>query len=187
MHGAPASRYDVAEEEINLSSETRPPPNPFRDNNSKSSSVDHENNTLEFEYVQHDSIEHERKTNTGGTFELVPLSEDDNNVEMADFDDEEDRRHSSSCAPFSGDDYHTSGTMLPQKLYQYIYPPDVPRTVQLFRTENIAGELFKLTNMILILNHAVLRVLNIISQCQHVTFSWVCCRDYPVRLPTSIH
>eukprot|EP00956_Cyclotella_meneghiniana_P011305 scaffold15922_cov66-Cyclotella_meneghiniana.AAC.6 len=137
MHGAPASRY-VAEEEINLSSETRPPPNPFRDNNSKSSSVDHENNTLEFEYVQHDSIEHERKTNTGGTFELVPLSEDDNNVEMADFDDEEDRRHSSSCAPFSGDDYHTSGTMLPQKLYQYIYPPDVPRTVQLFRPENIA-------------------------------------------------
>lgn len=181
-----SSRY-VAEEEINLS-ETRPPPNPFLDNNSKSSSVDdkHENNALEFVYVEHDKIEHERKTNTGGTFELVPLSEDDNELVIAEFNDDCDRRHSSSsiAAPFSGDDYHTSGTMLPHKLYQYIYPPDVPRTVQLFRPENIAGELVKLTYMIL---PFVLFSGHLISQCQHATSLSACYRDYPARLPTCTH
>jgi hypothetical protein len=93
----------------------------------------HETNALEFEYVEHERI------NVGGSFELVPLSEDDTEETAFDNDKNDDRRRSStSNAPFSGDDYHSSGTMLPQSLYQYIYPPNVPRTVQLFRPENIA-------------------------------------------------
>lgn len=129
MNGAPTSRY-VAEEEVNLRSETRPPPNPFLDSTADA----HENNNgLEFEYVQHE------RNNTGGSFELVPLAENENEETPFDNEKSEERRHSSaSTAPFSGDDYHTSGTILPRKLYEYIYPPDVPRTVQLFRPENIA-------------------------------------------------
>jgi hypothetical protein len=131
MNGVPASRY-VAEEEVNLRSETRPPPNPFMDT-SNATIEKHETNALEFEYVEH------KRINVGGSFELVPLSEDDTEETAFDNDKNDDRRRSStSNAPFSGDDYHSSGTMLPQSLYQYIYPPNVPRTVQLFRPENIA-------------------------------------------------
>lgn len=130
MNGASASRY-VAEEEINLRSKTRPPPNPFLDTTIPSDA--HENNALEFEFVEQ---EHERKNN-GSSFELVPLSEGGHD-DTFDNDEREERRHSSTAASFSGDDYHTSGTIMPQKLYQYIYPPNVPRTVQLFRPENCA-------------------------------------------------
>ena len=125
MNGAPASRY-VAEEEANL-----PPSNPFVDD-IKAAAAD--SNALDFEYVQYD-----KRSDAGGSFELVPLSDDDNGEDVFEDDKcDERRRSSTSAAPFSGDDYHTSGTILPQKVYQYIYPPNVPRTVQLFRPENIA-------------------------------------------------
>jgi hypothetical protein len=127
MNGAPATRY-VAEEEINLRTVTCPPPNPFLD--TAKVSENHEKNSLEFEYIEHERI------NNGGSFELVPLSEEDDNE--AEVFDNDKHRSSASTAPFSEDDYHTSGTMLPKSVYQYIYPPNVPRTVQLFRPENIA-------------------------------------------------
>lgn len=47
-------------------------------------------------------------------------------------------RHRRAALPFSGDDYATSHTRLPKRLYQYIFPPEAPRAVQLFRPENIA-------------------------------------------------
>ena len=98
----------------------------------------------------------------GHSFEMVPLSEntngDNNNIlmnnnedafnynedDIDDDDDEHIRRPkalSTTCnhnTPYSGDDYSTSSTILPQSIYQYIYPPNVPRSVQLLRPENIA-------------------------------------------------
>ena len=133
MNGAPASRY-AAEEEVNLRFETQPPPNPFIDDIKTDAADRHESNALDFEYV-----EYNKRNGTGGSFELVPLSDDEDAKATFENDECEDKRRSSaSAAPFSGDDYHTSGTILPQKVYQYIYPPNVPRTVQLFRPENIA-------------------------------------------------
>lgn len=42
----------------------------------------------------------------------------------------------------SGDDYHQSSnlpsTLLPKYMYHYIYPPHVPRSIQLYRLENLA-------------------------------------------------
>jgi hypothetical protein len=37
-----------------------------------------------------------------------------------------------------GDDYDTSNTYLPKWIYHYLYPPTMPREVQLLRKENIA-------------------------------------------------
>lgn len=90
-----------------------------------------------------------QKHGSGHSFEMVPLSEDErgefnyDNEDINADDDDDDRRykrqtHSSHNAPFSGDDYQTSNTILPQKIYHYIYPPNVPRSVQLCRPENIA-------------------------------------------------
>jgi len=98
-------------------------------------------------------------TGGGHSFEMVPLSETTNgdnndtlmnndedafNYNEDDDDDEHIRRPkalSTTCnnnTPYSGDDYSTSSTILPQQIYQYIYPPNVPRSVQLLRPENIA-------------------------------------------------
>lgn len=117
-------------------SSTRPPPNPFLDDDEATGT-----STLEFEFVE------DEPSQTKKTMEMVPLSENENRDDFLDFADEEEngdtedvqkRRVSSSNAPFSGDDYHTSGSLLPESIYHYIYPPNVPRTVQLFRPENIA-------------------------------------------------
>ena len=86
---------------------------------------------------------------TTQSFEMVPLSDssDDNELDDFNYDNEEEEddddhiRHKSSTIPsghpHSGDDY-TSQTKLPKVVYQYIYPPNVPRSVQLCRPENIA-------------------------------------------------
>lgn len=99
----------------------------------------------------------------GHSFEMVPLSENTNgdnnnnilmnndedafNYNEDDIDDDDDehirrpKALSTTCnhnTPYSGDDYSTSSTILPQSIYQYIYPPNVPRSVQLLRPENIA-------------------------------------------------
>ena len=60
---------------------------------------------------------------------------------LDDDDDDHIRRNKSSIPsghPHSGDDYTTSQTKLPKVVYQYIYPPNVPWSVQLCRSENIA-------------------------------------------------
>ena len=86
---------------------------------------------------------------TQQSFEMVPLSDsDDNELDDFNYDNEEEdddddhniRRNKSSIPshPHSGDDYTTSQTRLPKVVYQYIYPPNVPRSVQLCRSENIA-------------------------------------------------
>ena len=36
------------------------------------------------------------------------------------------------------DDYETSNSYLPKRLYRYLYPPNIPREVQLLRLENVA-------------------------------------------------
>jgi hypothetical protein len=88
----------------------------------------------------------------GQSFEMVPLSDKDDDHELGEFDydnEEEDddvherrrqKRQSTSqqLATTSGDDYTISNTYLPKNIYQYIYPPNVPREVQLMRPENIA-------------------------------------------------
>ena len=88
----------------------------------------------------------------GHSFEMVPLSngkdagdfnyDNEDDVLHGDDDDDEHIRqphqHSSSYTSFSGDDYATSNTWLPKRVYQYLYPPNVPRAVQLCRPENIA-------------------------------------------------
>ncbi len=42
----------------------------------------------------------------------------------------------------SGDDYHLQSnllsTILSKKIYQYLYPPNVPKSIQLYRWENLA-------------------------------------------------
>lgn len=42
----------------------------------------------------------------------------------------------------SGDDYHLQSnllsTLLPKHIYQYLYPPNVPKSIQLYRLENLA-------------------------------------------------
>lgn len=42
----------------------------------------------------------------------------------------------------SGDDYHLQSnflsTLLSKQMYQYLYPPNVPKTIQLYRWENLA-------------------------------------------------
>ena len=86
---------------------------------------------------------------TQQSFEMVPLSDsDDNELDDFNYDNEEEdddddhiRRNKSTIPlghPHSGDDYTTSQTRLPKVVYQYIYPPNVPRSVQLCRSENIA-------------------------------------------------
>ena len=94
---------------------------------------------------------------TPRSLEMVPLQTEENGEEEIDFnysehdgvDDEIDHERPShhgnykdltspSNAPFTGDDYETSGTYLPKSVYQYLYPPTAPRAVQLFRPENIA-------------------------------------------------
>ena len=108
-----------------------------------------------------------RKFNKNGQqFEMVPLSEnnggadreryfdydsDDNDKEDDEDDDDEGQVRPShysnfySTAPLpspesltSGDDYDTSNTYLSKRIYHYLYPPNVPREVQLLRKENIA-------------------------------------------------
>ena len=94
----------------------------------------------------------------GQSFEMVPLSDKDDDDDLGEFDydneeeEEEDenvherrrqkRRQSTATQPLatttSGDDYTTSNTYLSKNIYQYIYPPNVPREVQLMRYENIA-------------------------------------------------
>lgn len=87
------------------------------------------------------------------SLEMVPLSEGSDEQEINFHYDEHDgegvdhvrpdqhgnyKNQSSSNAPFSGDDYNTSNTILPKKVYHCLYPPHSPRAVQLFRPENIA-------------------------------------------------
>ena len=97
----------------------------------------------------------------GQNFEMVPLSDNnsddqdnyfDYDSDGNDNDDDEDEgqvRPShysnfysstplSSDALSSGDDYDTSNTYLSKRLYHYLFPPNVPREVQLLRKENIA-------------------------------------------------
>ena len=93
----------------------------------------------------------------GQSFEMVPLSDnddkdDDNDDELGefDYDNEEDdddvhvrrrrqgRSQQQQLTTTTGDDYTTSNTYLPKSIYQYLYPPNVPRDVQLMRPENIA-------------------------------------------------
>lgn len=93
----------------------------------------------------------------GQSFEMVPLSDDKDDVDdddmlgEFDYDNEEDdddvhvrrRRQGRSQQQLAdgactGDDYTTSNTYLPKSIYQYLYPPNVPRDVQLMRPENIA-------------------------------------------------
>ncbi|KAL3796161.1 hypothetical protein HJC23_000664 [Cyclotella cryptica] len=139
MNGSPASRY-VSEEEANLRSVTRPPPNPFRNDNVIHTLTHHDNNDA-LEYGEHGL------SNVDNSLEMIPLSDnkDENEESTFTYDNDNDqhddihkRRVPSSNAAFSGDDFHSSGTRLPQSLYQYIYPPNAPRSVQLFRPENIA-------------------------------------------------
>lgn len=90
----------------------------------------------------------------GQSFEMVPLSdndkEDDDELGEFDYDNEEDdddvhvrrrrqgRSQQQQLTTTTGDDYTTSNTYLPKSIYQYLYPPNVPRDVQLMRPENIA-------------------------------------------------
>ena len=105
--------------------------------------------------------DHTREFNKNGqNFEMVPLSDnndDDHQDNYFEYDsddnnDDEDEgqvRPShysnfysstplSSDALSSGDDYDTSNTYLSKRIYHYLYPPNVPREVQLLRKENIA-------------------------------------------------
>ena len=103
--------------------------------------------------VWNDQIRQKTKKGRMGSvtqsFEMVPLSDssdnelDDFNYDNEDKDDDDDhiRRNKTTIPsghPHSGDDYTTSNTKLPKVVYQYIYPPNVPRSVQLCRLENIA-------------------------------------------------
>eukprot|EP00581_Thalassiosira_minuscula_P031219 CAMPEP_0183785900 /NCGR_PEP_ID=MMETSP0739-20130205/66743_1 /TAXON_ID=385413 /ORGANISM="Thalassiosira miniscula, Strain CCMP1093" /LENGTH=616 /DNA_ID=CAMNT_0026029921 /DNA_START=241 /DNA_END=2091 /DNA_ORIENTATION=+ len=98
------------------------------------------------------------------SFEMVPLSAEVGEPLEFDYDNEDDnnfdgigrnnnggattrRGHPSSSNLISvgvgsGDDYESSNSLLAKclskNIYQYIFPPDVPRTVQLCRPENIA-------------------------------------------------
>jgi len=95
----------------------------------------------------------------GQNFEMVPLSENNDGADQENYftydsddnndDDEGQVRPShysnfyssaplSSDALSSGDDYDTSNTYLSKRIYHYLYPPNVPREVQLLRKENIA-------------------------------------------------
>ncbi len=98
----------------------------------------------------------------GQNFEMVPLSDNNSGDDQDNYfdydsddndkDDDEDEgqvRPShysnfysstplSSDALSSGDDYDTSNTYLSKRLYHYLFPPNVPREVQLLRKENIA-------------------------------------------------
>ena len=96
----------------------------------------------------------------GQNFEMVPLSENNDGADQENYfdydsddndndDDEGQVRPShysnfyssaplSSDALSSGDDYDTSNTYLSKRIYHYLYPPNVPREVQLLRRENIA-------------------------------------------------
>lgn len=138
MNGSPASRY-VYGEEVNLQSASCPPPNPFL--------TDDVVNTIN--HLDNAAIEHGKRElrNVDNSLEMIPLSDnkEENDESIFSYENEDDqhadiqkRRAPSSNAPFSGDDFHSSGTRLPQSIYQYIYPPNAPRTVQLFRPENIA-------------------------------------------------
>eukprot|EP00984_Skeletonema_dohrnii_P026402 scaffold15755_cov97-Skeletonema_dohrnii-CCMP3373.AAC.2 len=90
---------------------------------------------------------------------MVPLSENNDGADQENYftydsddnndDDEGQVRPShysnfyssaplSSDALSSGDDYDTSNTYLSKRIYHYLYPPNVPREVQLLRKENIA-------------------------------------------------
>ena len=99
-----------------------------------------------------------RVRNKNGTFEMVPLtpgnSDDDGDLdgdgEFEYSDDDEDggaariRRRSNHAGRnvYPGDDYATSTSLLaralPRRAYHYLYPPGVPRQVQLLRLENLA-------------------------------------------------
>lgn len=102
-----------------------------------------------------------RKFNKNGQqFEMVPLSENNGadearyfDYDSDDNDDDDDDEgqvrpshysnfYSSTPLPSdaltSGDDYDVSNTLLPKRIYHYLYPPNVPREVQLLRKENIA-------------------------------------------------
>ncbi|KAL7522689.1 hypothetical protein ACHAWX_007376 [Stephanocyclus meneghinianus] len=138
MNGSPASRY-VYGEEVNLQSASCPPPNPFL--------TDDVVNTIN--HLDNAAIEHGKRElrNVDNSLEMIPLSDnkEENDESIFSYENEDEqhvdiqKRHApSSNAPFSGDDFHSSGTRLPQSIYQYIYPPNAPRTVQLFRPENIA-------------------------------------------------
>ncbi|KAL7477866.1 hypothetical protein ACHAW6_003657 [Cyclotella cf. meneghiniana] len=138
MNGSPASRY-VYGEEVNLQSASCPPPNPFL--------TDDVVNTIN--HLDNVTIEHGKHElrNVDSSLEMIPLSDnkEENDESIFSYENEDEqhvdiqkRRVPSSNAPFSGDDFHSSGTRLPQSIYQYIYPPNAPRTVQLFRPENIA-------------------------------------------------
>lgn len=94
----------------------------------------------------------------GQNFEMVPLSDgggdQDENYFNYDSDENENDDEgqvrpshysnfyssaaSSSEALSSGDDYDTSHTCFSKRIYHYLYPPNVPREVQLLRKENIA-------------------------------------------------
>ena len=112
------------------------------------------NNTNNNKELWNDQIRQKTRKGRMGSvtqsFEMVPLSDSSDDNELDDFnydnDEEEDdddhiRRNKSTIPsghPQSGDDYVTSKTRLPKVVYQYIYPPNVPRSVQLCRLENIA-------------------------------------------------
>ncbi|KAL7536439.1 hypothetical protein ACHAXR_007185 [Thalassiosira sp. AJA248-18] len=152
MNGSPTSRY-ISEEEIALGGGA-PPSNPFSVNNDDDYDDGYANgddaypengeakNGSNLELWKDDIRSQNRN---GHSFEMVPLSKEDDLGEF-NYENEDEggddarhvRRSHQSNTPFSGDDYATSNTFLPKSVYQYIFPPTVPRAVQLCRPENIA-------------------------------------------------
>jgi len=115
--------------------------------------VNNTNNNKQPSQLWNDQIRQKTRKGRMGSvtqsFEMVPLSDsDDNELDDFNYDNEEEeddddhiRRNKTTIPsghPHSGDDYTTSQTKLPKVVYQYIYPPNVPRSVQLCRVENIA-------------------------------------------------
>eukprot|EP00986_Skeletonema_menzelii_P020134 scaffold30335_cov160-Skeletonema_menzelii.AAC.1 len=89
---------------------------PLSDNNDD----DHQDNYFEYDSDDNNDDEDEgqvRPSHYSNFYSSTPLSSD---------------------ALSSGDDYDTSNTYLSKRIYHYLYPPNVPREVQLLRKENIA-------------------------------------------------
>ncbi|KAL3808953.1 hypothetical protein ACHAXA_011348 [Cyclostephanos tholiformis] len=76
--------------------------------------------------------------NVDHPFEMIPTTEEYD--ECHDYRDDDGM----TCVEIGGgddgdgDDYRDSGTILPEFVYHYLYPPNVPRSCQLYRIENIA-------------------------------------------------
>lgn len=74
----------------------------------------------------------------GRSIEMVPLSGDEDARRNGNSGESAAYQTLDITHPSSGDDYQSSKTLLPRSVYHFLYPPDVPRAVQLMRPENIA-------------------------------------------------